>query len=132
MRSLQLNSTSKFLQNGNLSETIHLGRGCRHGDPISIEYEINKFKENADIIIEKEISEIMKSITIWSAIHLIPFGKINIIKSLLIKKIRMFCCPFPLTKKQYLKKLIYTTPLHGFIAIWHSLLETNGQIKFTS
>ena len=97
-----------------------------------IRYEINKIKENADIIIEKEISEIIKSITIWSARHLTPLGKIIIIKIYLFKKSRMFCCPFPLPKNQYLKKLIYTTPLHDFIAIWHSLLERNGQIKVTS
>ena len=35
VRSLQLNSTSKVLQNGNLSYTIHLGRVCRQGDPRS-------------------------------------------------------------------------------------------------
>ena len=34
VRSLQSNSTSKILQNGNLSETIHPGRGCRQGDLI--------------------------------------------------------------------------------------------------
>ena len=27
--------TSTFLQNGNFSETINLGRGCRQGEPIS-------------------------------------------------------------------------------------------------
>ena len=35
VRSLQTNSTSKVLQNGFLSDTINLGRGCRQGDPIS-------------------------------------------------------------------------------------------------
>ena len=35
VRSLQLNSSSKILQNGHLSEKINLGRGCRQGDPIS-------------------------------------------------------------------------------------------------
>ena len=35
VRSLQIDSTSKILQNGHLSETINLGRGCRQGDPIS-------------------------------------------------------------------------------------------------
>ena len=35
VRSLQLNSNSKILQNGYLSEEIELGRGCRQGDPIS-------------------------------------------------------------------------------------------------
>ena len=35
VRSLQLNSTSKLLQNGFLSDIINLGRGCRQGDPIS-------------------------------------------------------------------------------------------------
>ena len=35
VKSLQIDSTSKILQNGHLSETINLGRGCRQGDPIS-------------------------------------------------------------------------------------------------
>ena len=35
VKSLQKNSKSKILQNGHLSETIALGRGCRQGDPIS-------------------------------------------------------------------------------------------------
>ena len=35
VRSLQLSSTSKILHNGNLSETIHLRRGCTQGDPIA-------------------------------------------------------------------------------------------------
>ena len=35
VKSLQINSNSKILQNGYLSEEISLGRGCRQGDPIS-------------------------------------------------------------------------------------------------
>ena len=35
VKSLQLNSNSKILQNGHLSDEITLGRGCRQGDPIS-------------------------------------------------------------------------------------------------
>ena len=35
VRSFQLNSNSKILQNGYLSDEIALGRGCRQGDPIS-------------------------------------------------------------------------------------------------
>ena len=35
VKSLQINSTSKILQNGHLSDEIALGRGCRQGDPIS-------------------------------------------------------------------------------------------------
>ena len=35
VRSLQIGSNSKILQNGYLSEEIMLGRGCRQGDPIS-------------------------------------------------------------------------------------------------
>ena len=35
VRSLQIGSNSKILQNGYLSEEITLGRGCRQGDPIS-------------------------------------------------------------------------------------------------
>ena len=34
IKSLQKNSKSKILQNGHLSESIILGRGCRQGDPI--------------------------------------------------------------------------------------------------
>ena len=35
VKSLQKNSSSKILQNGHLSNIIHLERGCRQGDPIS-------------------------------------------------------------------------------------------------
>ena len=35
VKSLQINSSSKILQNGNLSGKIKLGRGCRQGDPVS-------------------------------------------------------------------------------------------------
>ena len=35
VKSLQINSSSKILQNGDLSGKIKLGRGCRQGDPIS-------------------------------------------------------------------------------------------------
>ena len=35
IKSLQIGSTSKILQNGNFSNTIPLGRGCRQGDPVS-------------------------------------------------------------------------------------------------
>ena len=35
IKSLQIGSTSKNLQNGNFSNTIPLGRGCRQGDPVS-------------------------------------------------------------------------------------------------
>ena len=35
VNSLQVGSSSKILQNGNFSEKIMLGRGCRQGDPIS-------------------------------------------------------------------------------------------------
>ena len=35
VNSLQVGSSSKILQNGNYSEKIVLGRGCRQGDPIS-------------------------------------------------------------------------------------------------
>ena len=35
VKSLQINSNSKILQNGYLSDEIALGRGCRQGDPIS-------------------------------------------------------------------------------------------------
>ena len=35
IKSLQIGSTSKILQNGNLSSQINFGRGCRQGDPVS-------------------------------------------------------------------------------------------------
>ena len=35
IKSLQLGSTSKILQNRNFSNTIPLGRGCCQGDPVS-------------------------------------------------------------------------------------------------
>ena len=35
VKSLQCGSTSKILQNANLSNNITMGRGCRQGDPVS-------------------------------------------------------------------------------------------------
>ena len=35
IKSLQIGSTTKIFQNGNFSEKIKLGRGCRQGDPVS-------------------------------------------------------------------------------------------------
>ena len=35
VKSLQIGSSSKILQNGNLSNKINIGRGCRQGDPVS-------------------------------------------------------------------------------------------------
>ena len=38
VKSLQNGSSSNILQNGNFSDRIILGRGCRQGDPISPSY----------------------------------------------------------------------------------------------
>ena len=210
IKSLQLGSTSKILQNGHFSQKIVLGRGCRQGDPVSpylfvltaeimaeaiisdkeiegitlftqkhltslfaddttlflsakeqnirkcmlilkdfelvsglkvnkektkvvklggwrdngvilcpdlnldwtqeftslgIKYNINNFNKIADIDIEIKIEEIKKLIGLWNARNLTPYGKIIIIKSLLISKITHILLSLPSPTNELLNKL---------------------------
>ena len=53
---------------------------------LGIEYNIDNFTNITDININNKIKEIKKLAYIWSSRNLTPYGKITIIKSLLISK----------------------------------------------
>ena len=210
VKSLQLNSFSKILQNGNFSGKISLGRGCRQGDPVSpylfviaaeilaeavrsnkqiegitidkqehkisqyaddttlitkanensirncmnmlgefercsslkinkektkvakiggwgdsssnlcedlaldwtqeftslgIIYNVDKIEQITDLNIEKKIIEIQKLIYLWNSRNLTPYGKITIIKSLLISKITHVLLSLPSPNPKSLEKI---------------------------
>ena len=210
INALQIGSTSKILQNGNFSDTITLGRGCRQGDPVSpylfvlaaeilsesirsneniqgikifqkeqkisqyaddttlfiqpnektirncmltlgefekvsglrvnkektkvvklggwgdngailcedlqldwtqefislgITYNIDKFDNITELNIAAKIKEIQKLIKIWNARFLTPFGKVVIIKSLLISKITHVLLSLPSPTQESFKNL---------------------------
>ena len=56
-------------------------------DCLGISYDVENFDNIADENISKKINEIKKLINLWNSRYLTPFGKITIIKSLLISKI---------------------------------------------
>ena len=49
---------------------------------------MNKLNEITDLNIQMKLGEIQQLIRIWSTINLTPYGKVTIIKSLLISKIK--------------------------------------------
>ena len=54
---------------------------------LGINYDVNNLDEITDSNIEAKIGEIQRLITLWNARNLTPYGKIIVIKSLLISKI---------------------------------------------
>ena len=210
INSLQIGSSSKILQNGNFSNKLTLGRGCRQGDPVSpylfvlaaeilseairtnkdiegitilqkeqktsqyaddttlfikpteknirncmstlrefervsglrvnkektkvikigawgdnrttlcedlnldwsqefvslgITYNIDNFENISDINIELKIKEIQKLIFLWNARYLTPYGKIAVIKSLMISKITHVLLSLPTPSTETFKNL---------------------------
>ena len=55
--------------------------------PLGIEYDVDNLENNSDLNIEVKIKENQKLICIWSARNSTLYGKITIMKSLLISKI---------------------------------------------
>ena len=113
IKSLQKNSKSKILQNGHLSETLVLGRGCRQGDPISPylfvlavellgetfrkhqeidgiiirgkEHRISQFADDTTLFMKNNEKSLRTSMNILNHFHHISGLKINVEKTKAIK-----------------------------------------------
>ena len=62
---------------------------------LGIHYDMNKFNEITKLNIQRKIGEIQQLIRIWSSRNLTPYGKVTIIKSLLISKITHMLLSLP-------------------------------------
>ena len=62
---------------------------------LGIHYNIKKFSEITELNIFRKMGEIKKLIRIWSSRNLTPYGKVTIIKSLLISKITHMLLSLP-------------------------------------
>ena len=62
---------------------------------LGIHYDINHMKEITEINIFKKVCEIKKLIRIWQCRNLTPYGKVTIIKSLLLSKITHILLSLP-------------------------------------
>ena len=72
---------------------------------LGITYNINNFNNIANLNIELKILDIQKQINLWNARNLTPYGKIIIIKSLLISKITHILLSLPTPNTDVLDKL---------------------------
>ena len=62
---------------------------------LGIHYDMNKFNEITELNIQRKIGDIQQLIRIWSSWNLTPYGKVTIIKSLLISKITHMLLSLP-------------------------------------
>ena len=72
---------------------------------LGIIYNIDKIEQITDFNIEKKTIEIQKLIYLWNSRNLTPYGKITIIKSLLISKITHVLLSLPSPNPKTLEKL---------------------------
>ena len=72
---------------------------------LGIVYDINKFNNITDLNIEIKLGEIHKLIGLWNARNLTPYGKIMIIKSLLISKVTHILLSLPSPTIELMNKL---------------------------
>ena len=72
---------------------------------LGIEYNIDDFNNITDININNKIREIQKLVYIWSSRNLTPYGKITIIKSLLISKITHILLSLPSPNQKTFEEL---------------------------
>ena len=72
---------------------------------LGIHYNMNKFNEITDLNIQRKLGEIQQLIRIWSTRNLTPYGKVTIIKSLLISKITHMLLSLPSPSSSYINEL---------------------------
>ena len=68
---------------------------------LGIQYNMKKLHEITDLNIQRKIGEIQKLIRIWSTRNLTPYGKVVIIKYLLISKVTHMQLYLPSPKNLY-------------------------------
>ena len=64
-------------------------------ESLGIHYDMNKLSEITDLNIQRKLGEIQQLIQIWSTRNLPPYGKVTIIKSLIISKITHMLLSLP-------------------------------------
>ena len=62
---------------------------------LGIHYNMDKFNDITDLNVQRKLGEIEQLIRIWSTCNLTPYGKVTIIKSLLISKITHMLLSLP-------------------------------------
>ena len=72
---------------------------------LGINYDVNNLDKITDLNIESKIGEIQRLITLWNARNLTPYGKIIVIKSLLISKITHVLLSIPSPSLERLSRL---------------------------
>ena len=77
-------------------------------DCLGITYDVEDFDQIADQKITKKLNEINKLINLWNSRYLTPFGKITIIKSLLISKFTHVLLSLPTPSNDILNTLDHT------------------------
>ena len=72
---------------------------------LGITYNINEFERISDLNIESKFGDIQKTIGLWNARNLTPYGKIVIIKSLLISKITHVLLSLPMPQTDIINRV---------------------------
>ena len=72
---------------------------------LGILYNLNEFDRITDINVQLKMTEIEKSINLWNARNLTPYGKIVVIKSLLVSKIIHVLLSLPSPNSDTLERL---------------------------
>ena len=72
---------------------------------LRIQYNMKRLHEITDLNIQRKMGEIQKLIRIWSTRNLIPYGKVIIIKSLLISKVTHMLLSLPSPSVLCIKEL---------------------------
>ena len=88
---------------------------------LGINYDVNNLDKITDLNIESKIGEIQRLITLWNARNLTPYGKIIVIKSLLISKITHVLLSLPSPSLELLSRLE---------TIFKNFIWKNGTPKF--
>ena len=66
---------------------------------LGIDYNVNEMGDITTLNVEKKINDIKKSIKLWQARKLSPYGKVTVIKSLFLSKITHLLLSLPSPQK---------------------------------